>query len=87
MEIDNPKNQHITGSLAYFIYWSIEFGGLISMTFLRSQCINLEIILSEDDDVLAYRYDKPDVSKVLIVNEGQWVKHDPEFDSHRIKLN
>ncbi len=87
MEIDNPKNQHITGSLAYFLYWSIEFGCLISITFLRSQCINLEIILSEDDNLLAYRYDKPDGSKVLIVNEGQWDMHDPKFDFQRIRLN
>ena len=63
---------HLQGEQAYQIYWQQFYQCRPRLSSVMAIDLNLEIIVDDAGELLAYRYDHPDDMQGLVLNEGQW---------------
>jgi len=83
MKSNGSNIHHFTGTKAYFIYWIAVYDCFVSISTIMAIDMNLEIIVNDDGDLLAYRYDYPETMAGMVKNEGQWQIHNPKLDSNK----
>jgi hypothetical protein len=63
---------HLTGEPAYLIYWRMVYDCKPKLSTVMAIDQNLEIIVNDEGDLLALKYDYPDNMKGMVIGEGQW---------------
>jgi len=73
MEANESIFRHITGSQAYLIRWVDFYDCRLRISSIMALERNLEVIVTNEGEVVAYRYDPPEDMKVLLKGEGEWL--------------
>lgn len=63
---------HLTGEKAHFILWLTIYSCQIELSAIPSMHQNLEVILSDEGILLAYKYDHPTDEMRMVTKIGQW---------------
>jgi hypothetical protein len=63
---------HLTGEKAHFILWLTIYNCNIELSAIPSMHQNLEVILSHEGILLAYKYDQPSDEMGTVTKIGQW---------------
>jgi len=63
---------HLTGDHAYLIYWQQVYHCKPRLSSIMAIDLNLEIVIDEEQNLLAFRYDLPDEMQCLVSNRGKW---------------
>jgi len=65
-------SMYIAGESAYQKLWKDPFNCMISMRYLKTLYQNLEIVVSDNQDIMKYRYFRPDCLDIsdLIAESG-----------------
>lgn len=69
---------HLTGDKAYLIYWLVIYDCQVSLSSIKAIDQNLEIIVNNAGDLLAYRYDYPIEMSGMVSDDGEWHACNPE---------
>lgn len=72
MKTKKSELKHITGDLAYRLYWQQYYECRPLLSTVKAIDLNLEIITDADLTILAFRYDHPDDMQWMVINAGQW---------------
>lgn len=72
MNSTSSNLKHITGDLAYLIYWLTVYKCEVSLSSVEAIDRNLEIIVNSEGDLLAYRYAHPIEMIGLVSGDGKW---------------
>jgi len=76
------KNFHtihlLTGDQAYFVYWLVVYDCQVSISSIEAIDQNLEIIVNDEGDLMAYRYDYPIEMCGMVIGDGEWHLYNPE---------
>lgn len=72
------KLLHLTGDQAYFIYWLVKYNCRVSIPSIKAIDQNLEILVTDEGDFLAYRYDCPIEMAGLALGDGKWHIYHPK---------
>ena len=78
---------YISGEPAYQKLWNHTFNSLVSMRYLKTLYQNLEIIVYDNQGIVAYRYFRPDCLDISDPDSGIWHIYDEESFSLDICLN
>ena len=78
---------HIKGEMAYQILCDKTFNNFISIRSLKRLYENLELIMFEKSNIVAFRYDYPESLKEFISTAGEWKEYDERSFSTAIWLN
>ena len=81
------KFMYICGEPAYQKLWNDIFNCLVSMRYLKTLYQNLEIIVCDNQVIVAYRYFRPDCLDISDPDSGIWHIYDEESFSLDIFLN
>lgn len=81
------KFMSISGEAAYQKLWKDPFNCLVSMRYLKTLYQNLEIIICDNQAIVAYRYFRPDCLDISDPDSGIWHIYDEESFSLDILLN
>ena len=87
MKILSTDFIHIKGEQAYQILWDKTFNQLRSIGSLRRLYENLELIMFENKQIVAFRYDYPESLKEFISTDGEWKEYNESSFSSEIWLN
>ena len=87
MNTSTNKFMYISGESAYQKLWKDPFNCLISMRYLKTLYPNLEIVVSDNHDIVEYRYFRPDCLDISDPDSGIWHIYDEELFSLDIWLN
>ena len=72
MEAKESIFRHLTGSQAYLIRWLDYYDCRIKISSIMALERNLEVIVTNEGVVVAYRYDSPEDMKGMIQDDGVW---------------
>jgi hypothetical protein len=73
------QNIHnLTGAQAYLVYWLVVYDCQVSISSIEAIDQNLEIIVNDEGDLLAYRYDYPIEFSGMTLGEGEWHFNNPK---------
>jgi len=78
---------HIRGEQAYQILWDKTFNQLISIRSVKRLYKNLELIIFENNRIVAFKYKYPEWLKELISINGEWQEYDESSFSTAIWIN
>jgi hypothetical protein len=78
---------HIKGEQAYEILCDKTFNNFISIRSLKWLYENFELIMFENKQIVAFRYDYPESLKEIISTVGEWKEYDERSFSTAIWLN
>ena len=81
------KLMYISGEPAYQKLWKDPFNCLVSMRYLKTLYQNLEIIIYDNQAIVAYRYFRPDCLDISDPDSGIWHIYDEESFNLDIWLN
>jgi hypothetical protein len=69
---------HLTGDQAYLVYWLIVYDCQVSISSIEAIDQNLEIIVNDEGDLLAYQYDHPIEMSGMVIGDGEWHLYNSE---------
>lgn len=72
MKISNCSISQLTGEQAYLIFWIAKYDCQVKLSTVTALHDNLEVIMNDEGELLAYRYDDPDELKGLVKGTGEW---------------
>ena len=72
MKNSSPKFQYYSGKKAIIANWIIYYDCKVKFDQILKLEKNIEIIMNQDNEVVAKRYDSPDNIKSLKENDGEW---------------
>jgi hypothetical protein len=78
---------YISGEPAYQKLWKDPFNCLVSLRYLRTLYQNLEIVVDDDQAIVAYKYFRPDCLDISEPDSGIWHIYDGESFNLDIWLN
>ena len=78
---------YVSGESAYQKLWKDPFNCMISMRYLKTLYQNLEIVISDNQDIVKYRYFRPDCLDISDPDSGIWHIYDEKSFSLDIWLN
>ena len=70
-----PKSKEliqISGESAYKLYWMQAYKCKPRLSTIKAIDLNLDIIVDENHQLLAFRHDLPEDMKAMILNVGHW---------------
>jgi hypothetical protein len=83
--------RHLTGEPAYLIYWRMVYDCKPKLSTVMAIDQNLEIIVNDEGDLLAYRYKHPEDMKGMVWGDEEWrinnekhISSTEEFEIYRI---
>jgi hypothetical protein len=77
MKNTSSNLKHITGDLAYVIYWMVVYDCSVRLSSVEAIDRNLEIIVNSEGKLLAYRYDHPIEMTDFTTHSGEWNRYNP----------
>jgi len=72
MSMKISKFKHVQGEDAYLMYWLQVYHCKANPTLMMEIHKNLELIVDDAGEILAYRSDLPDDMKWMVLNDGTW---------------
>ena len=72
MKNSSPKFRYYNGKKAVIANWIIYYDCKVKFDQILRQEKNIEIIMNQNTEVVAKRYDSPTNIKGLKVNDGKW---------------
>ena len=78
---------HVKGESAYLMFWTTTFNCLRSIRSLKSRYPNLELMVFDKKEIIAYKYDCPDDLCSLNLDESGWQIYDKKRFSAAIWIN
>jgi hypothetical protein len=73
MKTTFQSTTHLTGDQAYLVFWICVYDLQVRLSTVIALHENLEVIVSDEGDLLAYRYDNPSDLKDLVKGDGEWI--------------
>ena len=74
------KFTHVQGEDAYLMYWMQIYRCKANPTLMKKIHKNLELIVDDAGEILAYRSDLPDDMKWMVLNDGRW------YINHKVRI-
>jgi hypothetical protein len=81
-----PPIHHLTGDQAYLVYWLVVYDCQVRISSIEAIDQNLEIIVNDEGDLLAYRYDHPIEMSGMVVGDGEWHVYNSEGLSNNDRI-
>ena len=78
---------HIRGEQAYLILWDRTFNQMISIRSVKQLYKNLELIMFDNKQIIAFRYKYSKRLKEFISTSGEWQEYDESAFSTAIWIN
>lgn len=72
MKRKHKTMQLLTGFQAYLIYWSQFYECQVKLETVMAIDLNLEIIVDDNKELIAFRYNYPEDMSWMVKSNGQW---------------
>ena len=72
LKTKNETSNHLTGYQAYLIYWMQFYDFQVRLEAVMAIDLNLEVIVDDEGDLLAFRYEYPEDMAWMVKNDRQW---------------
>ena len=86
MNTHGAKLLHLTGEQAYIVYWMAFHECKVALSTIKILNLNLEVIITDDGELLAFRYEPADELKPLVKYDGEWIRYKEENISPTTRL-
>ena len=87
MRVEPIFFSHVKGEPAYLMFWKTTFNCLRSIRSLKSRYPNLELIVFDKKEIIAYKYDIHEDLLFLNLDESGWQIYDKKRFSAAIWVN